>query len=61
MLSVAEVAAKLRIHETTVYRLIKDGDISAEKRPLGFDRRQALRIASDELQRFIDERRVGAA
>lgn len=60
-LSVAEVAERLKLHDSTVYRLIQDGELQAETVPLGFDRRKALRIREDDLNEFIRRRQEGAA
>ena len=51
-LTVAEVAAMLRVSNMTVYRLIKSGELPAVRVGKGY------RIRESELQRFLEERSV---
>ena len=60
-LAIPEVAERLKIHESTVYRLIEDGHLPAEKIHPDFTRRQALRVRDTDLDAFIRERTGGAA
>ncbi|MEX1264032.1 MAG: helix-turn-helix domain-containing protein [Actinomycetota bacterium] len=52
LLTVAEVAAAMRVSNMTVYRLIKSGDLPAVRVGKGY------RIRGSELQRFLEERSV---
>jgi excisionase family DNA binding protein len=52
LLTVAEVAAGMRVSNMTVYRLIKSGELPAVR--VG----KAYRIREAELQRFLEERSV---
>ena len=52
LLTVAEVAAAMRVSNMTVYRLIKSGELPAVRVGKGY------RIRSSELQRFLEERSV---
>ena len=52
LLTVAEVAAGMRVSNMTVYRLIKSGELPAVRVGKGY------RIRESELQRFLDERSV---
>ena len=54
LLTVAEVAAGMRVSNMTVYRLIKGGELPAVRVGKGY------RIRESELQRFLDERSVHA-
>ena len=52
LLTVAEVAAGMRVSNMTVYRLIKSGELPAVRVGKGY------RIRESELQRFLEERSV---
>ena len=52
LLTVAEVAAAMRVSNMTVYRLIKSGELPAVRVGKGY------RIRRSELQRFLEERSV---
>jgi excisionase family DNA binding protein len=52
LLTVAEVAAGMRVSNMTVYRLIKSGELPAVRVGKGY------RIREAELQRFLEERSV---
>ena len=52
LLTVAEVAANMRVSNMTVYRLIKSGEMPAVRVGKGY------RIRESELQRFLEERSV---
>ncbi len=52
LLTVAEVAAGMRVSNMTVYRLIKSGELPAVRVGKGY------RIRETELQRFLEERSV---
>ena len=52
LLTVAEVAASMRVSNMTVYRLIKSGELPAVRVGKGY------RIRELELQRFLEERSV---
>ena len=52
LLTVAEVAAGMRVSNMTVYRLIKSGELPAVRVGKGY------RIRQSELQRFLEERSV---
>lgn len=52
LLTVAEVAAGMRVSNMTVYRLIKGGELPAVRVGKGY------RIRESELQRFLEERSV---
>ena len=52
LLTVAEVAAGMRVSNMTVYRLIKSGELPAVRVGKGY------RIRELELQRFLEERSV---
>jgi excisionase family DNA binding protein len=50
ILTVAEVAGLLRLHPTTIYRLVKRGDLP------GFKIGDNWRISSDALELWLSER-----
>ena len=52
LLTVAEVAAHMRVSNMTVYRLIKSGDLAAVR--VGHN----YRIREAELERYLSERSV---
>ena len=52
LLTVAEVAAGMRVSNMTVYRLIKSGELPAVRVGKGY------RIREAELRRFLEERSV---
>ena len=52
LLTVAEVAAGMRVSNMTVYRLIKSGELPAVRVGKGY------RIRESELHRFLEERSV---
>jgi excisionase family DNA binding protein len=52
LLTVAEVAATMRVSNMTVYRLIKSGDLAAVR--VG----KSYRIRESDVQRYLDERSV---
>jgi excisionase family DNA binding protein len=52
LLTVAEVAAGMRVSNMTVYRLIKSGELPAVRVGKGY------RIRESELQRFLEDRSV---
>jgi excisionase family DNA binding protein len=52
LLTVAEVAAGMRVSNMTVYRLIKSGELPAVRVGKGY------RIRESDLQRFLEERSV---
>ncbi|MGZ8581370.1 MAG: helix-turn-helix domain-containing protein [Actinomycetota bacterium] len=52
LLTVAEVAAGMRVSNMTVYRLIKSGELPAVRVGKGY------RIRESELRRFLEERSV---
>jgi len=52
LLTVAEVAAGMRVSNMTVYRLIKSGELPAVRVGKGY------RIRESELQRFLEARSV---
>jgi excisionase family DNA binding protein len=52
LLTVAEVAAGMRVSNMTVYRLIKSGEMPAVRVGKGY------RIRESELQRFLEDRSV---
>jgi excisionase family DNA binding protein len=52
LLTVAEVAAGMRVSNMTVYRLIKTGELPAVRVGKGY------RIRESELRRFLEERSV---
>ena len=52
LLTVAEVAAGMRVSNMTIYRLIKSGELPAVRVGKGY------RIRESELQRFLEERSV---
>ena len=52
LMTVAEVAANMRVSNMTVYRLIKGGEMPAVRVGKGY------RIRESELQRFLEERSV---
>ena len=52
LLTVAEVAASMRVSNMTVYRLIKSGELPAVRVGKGY------RIRGSELHRFLEERSV---
>jgi excisionase family DNA binding protein len=52
LLTVAEVAAGMRVSNMTVYRLIKTGELPAVRVGKGY------RIREADLRRFLDERSV---
>lgn len=52
LLTVAEVAAGMRVSNMTVYRLIKSGELPAVRVGKGY------RIRASELHRFLEERSV---
>lgn len=47
--TIAETAAKLRVHRSTIYRLIHSGDLRAIR--VG----QSLRIPARELERLLEQ------
>ena len=47
--TIAETAAKLRVHRATVYRLVRNGSLRAVK--VG----QSLRIPARELERLLEQ------
>jgi len=51
LLTVQEVADRLRVRKLTVYRMVKDGRLKAIRLPLG--RRGELRISEDEVNRLL--------
>ncbi|HTG47089.1 MAG TPA: helix-turn-helix domain-containing protein [Actinomycetota bacterium] len=52
LLTVAEVAAAMRVSNMTVYRLIKNGELPAVRVGKNY------RLRDADLQRFLDERSV---
>jgi excisionase family DNA binding protein len=52
LLTVAEVAAAMRVSNMTVYRLIKGGELAAVRVGKNY------RIREDDLERFLQERSV---
>lgn len=52
LLTVAEVAAGMRVSNMTVYRLIKSGELPAVRVGKGY------RIRESDLQRFLEDRSV---
>lgn len=54
MLTVKDVANRLRISQTTVYRMIQSGDLKAIRIGAGF----RFRIEEEALQQFIDRNRT---
>lgn len=52
LLTVAEVAAGMRVSNMTVYRLIKSGELPAVRVGKGY------RIRESDLKRFLEERSV---
>ena len=52
LLTVAEVAAGMRVSNMTVYRLIKSGELPAVRVGKGY------RIREADLQRFLEDRSV---
>lgn len=53
MLTVAEVAAALRVDASTVYRAVADGRVRAVR--LGSKKASAVRIPRAELERILEE------
>ena len=51
LLSVAQVSAKLQCAESTVRKLVADGELRASR--IG---QRAIRIAEPDLQRYLDAR-----
>jgi excisionase family DNA binding protein len=56
LLTVAEVAERLRVTEITVYRKIRNGQLPAHR--LAGNGRGSLRIAESELHDWLDDNRV---
>jgi len=54
LLNVNEAAARLHVHKTTIYKLIKAGQLQAVKLSLGTGQRVTLRFSENELTRFIE-------
>lgn len=54
LLTPADVAERLNVARTTVYRLIEAGDLRAIR--IGGGEKSALRVFESELQRFIRDR-----
>lgn len=55
LLTVAEVAATMRISNMTVYRLIKNGDLPAIRVGKNY------RIRESDMNRYLDDRQVEGA
>lgn len=55
LLTVAEVAATMRISNMTVYRLIKSGDLPAIRVGKNY------RIRESDMNRYLDDRQVEGA
>lgn len=56
MLTVNEVAKKLNLSPLTIYRLIRDGELTAIK--IGAGKMGRLRIEEEALQEFIERNRT---
>jgi excisionase family DNA binding protein len=59
LLLVAEVAARLRVSQRTVYRLISRKELAATR--VGCSEQGGLRIAADEVTSFLKRRQQPAA
>lgn len=56
MLTVREVAALIKVSDSTVRRWIRDGSLNAYK----VGKRGQLRIREEDLELFLESQRVGA-
>lgn len=58
LLRVSEVAARLRVHVSTVYRLADAGRLQAHALGEGKLRRRGLRIVSSSVEQLLRESRI---
>lgn len=58
LLTIPEVAQRLRIHRATVYRRIHSGELKVSVN-LGIGNSSKPRISEDDLQAYLEKREVG--